>query len=147
MEELSERYREAPLDLVLDCVSSLEAKDRVFDYNARVHAAGILKREPNTSGSRSNYIVIGGGFGDWFRALMFRTAGINCFGASHELFWIVFPHSRPVLDELKAAVERGALRAFIEEVPVDGFAAVEPVREAFRRLHGRRVRGKLVFVL
>uniref|UniRef100_A0A7S1UCU6 Enoyl reductase (ER) domain-containing protein n=2 Tax=Phaeomonas parva TaxID=124430 RepID=A0A7S1UCU6_9STRA len=44
MEELSERYREAPLDLVLDCVSSLEAKDRVFDYNARVHAAGILKR-------------------------------------------------------------------------------------------------------
>ena len=54
--------------LVLDCVSSLEEKDRVFDYNACVHAAGLLKAELNApETSNSNYITIGGAAVDWLR--------------------------------------------------------------------------------
>eukprot|EP00756_Hemistasia_phaeocysticola_P065203 Hpha_TRINITY_DN8389_c0_g1::TRINITY_DN8389_c0_g1_i2::g.154272::m.154272 len=136
-------------DLVLDCVSSLEEKDRVFDYNPRIHASGLLKTELNAPlTSKSNYITIGGPTSDWARAMLRRSwLGWNWFSVNHELFWIAFPHSAGVLQELAAAVDEDALHAEIDEVPVKRFEDVEPVREAFRRLHGRRVQGKLVLVL
>eukprot|EP00415_Alexandrium_ostenfeldii_P002181 UN2181 len=135
-------------DLVLDCVSSLEEKDRVFDYNAKIHGANLLKKELNAPAtSKSNYITIGGPTPDWGRAVVRRKLGWNWFGLNHELFWIVFPNSRGVLEELAAMVEEGKLRAEIEGIPVTGFSDAKPVRDAFSRLHGRRVQGKLVFVL
>lgn len=136
-------------DLVFDCVSSLEAKDYAFDYCPRMHASGLLKAKLNASEtSRSNYITIGGAAGDWLRAGLRRSwFGLNWFTADHELFWVEFPNSRSVLEEVAEAVDAGALRPLIEPVPVKRFISVEPVRTAFSRLHSRRVRGKLVLVL
>ena len=66
--------------------------------------------------------------------------GLNLFSADKELFWVRFPQSAGALQELSGMVERAALRPRVSEIQF----IEEDVREAFRKLHSRRVVGKQV---
>ena len=137
------RARGRPFDLCVDAVSSHDAADASHRYERRVRGASepkLLADGPDAD--PHNYVFIGGATREWFLAGLKRLTGIDAFARGRELFWIAFPG---------CARELGALREL-----ADGPAGVRPtiettvgltdegVREAFRRLHSRRVRGKVV---
>eukprot|EP01061_Rhynchopus_euleeides_P041972 TRINITY_DN73349_c0_g1_i1.p1 TRINITY_DN73349_c0_g1~~TRINITY_DN73349_c0_g1_i1.p1 ORF type:complete len:389 (+),score=63.04 TRINITY_DN73349_c0_g1_i1:211-1377(+) len=158
----------ASFDVVLDCVSSLEEKDRAFDYISAVNTSGILKAALNNPASRSNYITIGGSPFDWAKATFRRLTGWNLFGgrgpaSNYDLFWVRFPNCGEFAPRVSDSASGGAalkdVREMLEsgELRVEGLVTVIPdamgrdglqkVRDAFRAIHSRRVRGKLVLAL
>ena len=140
---------ENKFDLVFDAVSSMELKDQSFDYQKLIHKNGILKTKLNApKKTKSNYISIGGKTLDWIRAgVKYKKFHWNWFNNSHELFWINFSNSNKTLKSLVQMIDQDKLKVKIEEIHVDGFKSIMPIRESFERLMERRVVGKIVFVL
>jgi hypothetical protein len=66
--------------------------------------------------------------------------GLNLFSGDKELFWVRFPQSAGALQELSGMVESAALRPRVSEIRF----LEQDVREAFSKLHSRRVVGKQV---
>ena len=118
-------------DLCFDCVSSLEAKDAEYKYEAFIRSNDFLA---------GTYICIGGRPIDWAKAVVRRRLGFNLFGTDRELFWVRFPQSAQTLEQIAEMAEAGKLRPEVAEVlPL----TAEGARTAFSLLHDRRVTGKL----
>ncbi|EKX41723.1 hypothetical protein GUITHDRAFT_74502 [Guillardia theta CCMP2712] len=132
--ELTEEAKaNGPFDLCFDTVSSNEAKDREFQYRRM-----ITSKNRSRSLLAGKYVTIGGSTSEWAKALVKRVCGLNLFG-KEELFWVWFPNTRKTLEELGALAESRQVRPKLAEViPFEESA----VRNAFARLHGRRVVGK-----
>ena len=77
--------------------------------------------------------------------------GVNLFKRGKELFWINFNRCAPDLKTLRALAEgegsNGGVRTVKPAIERTVSLTDEGVREAFRMLHGRRVRGKLAIEL
>ena len=140
-----------PFDLVLDTVSSHDARDRAHAYKSRIRSdRALLDHGPNAA-DEHNYVTIGGRTGGWIVAGVKRVTGVNLFKRGKELFWINFNRCAPDLKTLRALAEGegsngGGVRAVAGDRE-DGVSDGRGVREAFRMLHGRRVRGKLAIEL
>ena len=156
---LVERLREVlsahggrPFDLVLDTVSSHDARDRAHAYKSRIRSdRALLDHGPNAA-DEHNYVTIGGRTGGWIVAGVKRVTGVNLFKRGKELFWINFNRCAPDLKTLRALAEGegsngGGVRAVKPAIERTVSLTDEGVREAFRMLHGRRVRGKLAIEL
>lgn len=131
----------APFDLVLDTVSSHDARDRSHAYMHRIrnHSPALL----NTSASADphNYVTIGAKTSGWVLAGIKRICGLNMFAKGTELFGIRFPHSIADLAELRRLADEGGVRPTISAaLPLTDAG----LQEGFRELHSRRVVGKLV---
>jgi len=92
-----------PYDVVLDAVSSADARDKAASYIERVKATGCVKN----NGDRHNYVVFGGATRHWALAGLKRFTGLNCFGRGFELFWIKMPGSSKRLSRLAAWADEG----------------------------------------
>eukprot|EP00802_Teleaulax_amphioxeia_P019190 Tamp_19413.p1 GENE.Tamp_19413~~Tamp_19413.p1 ORF type:complete len:399 (-),score=80.26 Tamp_19413:64-1164(-) len=127
-----------PFHLCLDTVSSLESKDA----NNYMNLVG-LAAPPGSPHRllRGKYIKIGGAPGEWMCAGLKRTIGLNLFSNDRELFWVRFPKSVAALEELTSMVEAGKLRPRVSN---EVAFKEDDVREAFAKLHARRVVGKQV---
>jgi len=124
-----------PYDVVLDAVSSADARDKAASYIERV------KPYVKTDGDRHNYVVFGGATRHWALAGLKRFTGLNCFGRGFELFWIKMPGSSKRLSRLAAWADEGNLRPTVAQT----FAFDEAgVRGAFEALRSRRTAGKVV---
>ena len=124
-----------PYDVVLDAVSSADARDKAASYIERV------KPYVKTDGDRHNYVVFGGATRHWALAGLKRFTGLNCFGRGFELFWIKMPGSSKRLSRLAAWADEGKLRPTVAQT----FAFDEAgVRGAFEALRSRRTAGKVV---
>ena len=143
-----------PFDIVLDTVSSHDARDVVHGYSGRIRAAGdpgLVDTGPDADGH--NYVTIGGKTGGWVTAGLKRMTGVDMFARGETLFWIDFNACAPDLKHLRSLADGGgsggvgscrAVKPAIEKtVPLTD----DGVREAFRLLHGRRVVGKLAIEL
>ena len=143
-----------PFDIVLDTVSSHDARDLVHGYSGRIRAAvdpGLVDTGPDAD--VHNYVTIGGKTGGWVTAGLKRMTGVDMFARGETLFWIDFNACAPDLKHLRSLADGGgsgrvgscrAVKPAIEKtVPLTD----DGVREAFRLLHGRRVVGKLAIEL
>ena len=111
----------------------------------------MLDDSPNAA-DKHNYVTIGGRTGGWITAGLKRVTGVNLFKRGKELFWINFNQCAPDLRTLRALAEGegsngGGVRAVKPAIERTVPLTDEGVREAFRALHGRRVRGKLAIEL
>jgi NADPH:quinone reductase-like Zn-dependent oxidoreductase len=147
---------ERPFDLVIDTVTSHDARDASCAYERRVRGAkGVLRladakaRDANVNykkGSPGEYVVIGGGTAEWLKAGLKRVCGIDLFAKGRELFWIRFPGCRKDLDSLRALADgaedtsRGIKPRIAQTHPLTS----EGARAAFAALHSRRTVGKVV---
>uniref|UniRef100_A0A0G4HZJ6 Enoyl reductase (ER) domain-containing protein n=1 Tax=Chromera velia CCMP2878 TaxID=1169474 RepID=A0A0G4HZJ6_9ALVE len=153
----------APFDLCLDTVHSVDKEDATVGYESLIREARIMQdvgagREgPRGDGSGSSaesvrqigegpllggkYVTIGGPTSDWMRAWVKRNWGWDFFPNGRELFWVRYAQSGGELGEIRSLAEEGKVRPVVAlEVPF----SEDGVREAFRQLKGRRVRGKIV---
>lgn len=143
---------ERPFDLVIDTVTSHDARDASCAYERRVRGAkGVLAdardaNVKNKKGSLGEYVVIGGGTAEWLKAGLKRVCGIDLFAKGRELFWIRFPGCRKDLDSLRALADgaedtsRGIKPRIAQTHPLTS----EGARAAFAALHSRRTVGKVV---
>lgn len=143
---------ERPFDLVIDTVTSHDARDASCAYERRVRGAkGVLANArdanvKNKKGSLGEYVVIGGGTAEWLKAGLKRVCGIDLFAKGRELFWIRFPGCRKDLDSLRALADgaedtsRGIKPRIAQTHPLTS----EGARAAFAALHSRRTVGKVV---
>jgi len=123
-------------DLVLDCVSSADARDQAQGYPSK-----ILEMTPRILTERPhNYVVLGGRTSDWALAALKRVTGFNFFRSGVELFWIIMPGATAALKLLHNMTENKGLRANVKMLPFNE----DGVRQAFEALRGRRTVGKLV---
>ena len=151
--------RERPFDLVIDTVTSHDARDASCAYERRVRGAkGVLRladakaRDANVNykkGSPGEYVVIGGGTAKWLKAGLKRVCGIDLFAKGRELFWIRFPGCRKDLDSLRALADGAEdtssnLRGIKPRIAQTHPLTSEGARAAFAALHSRRTVGKVV---
>ena len=151
--------RERPFDLVIDTVTSHDARDASCAYERRVRGAkGVLRladanaRDANVNykkGSPGEYVVIGGGTAEWLKAGLKRVCGIDLFAKGRELFWIRFPGCRKDLDSLRALADGAEdtssnLRGIKPRIAQTHPLTSEGARAAFAALHSRRTVGKVV---
>lgn len=143
-----------PFDIVLDTVSSHDARDVVHGYSGRIRAAGdpgLVDTGPDADGH--NYVTIGGKTGGWVTAGLKRMTGVDMFARGEELFWIDFNACAPDLKHLRSLADGvgsgrvGSCRAVKPAIEKTVPLTDDGVREAFRLLHGRRVVGKLAIEL
>ena len=150
---------ERPFDLVIDTVTSHDARDASCAYERRVRGAkGVLRladanaRDANVNykkGSPGEYVVIGGGTAEWLKAGLKRVCGIDLFAKGRELFWIRFPGCRKDLDSLRALADGAEdtssnLRGIKPRIAQTHPLTSEGARAAFAALHSRRTVGKVV---
>ena len=124
-----------PFDIVLDTVSSHDARDVVHGYSGRIRAAvdpGLVNTGPDADGH--NYVTVGGKTGGWITAGLKRMTGVDMF-ARWSLADGVGSGGVGSCRAVKPAIEK--------TVPLTD----DGVREAFRLLHWRRVVGKLAIEL
>lgn len=131
---LGQLERLGPFDIVLDCVTSDDARDRASEYPRRLQ--GVLT-------DTAVYRRLGGPMMDWAKAGLRRITGMDCFGRE-DLFWIRFPSSSRELAQLRTWAEENKLRPVLASS--HPFSA-EGVRQAFAELQSRRVKGKVVIDL
>ncbi len=125
-------------------ISSHDHRDAHFRYEQRVRGASPpLMRAASPSAPPAMYVFIGGLVSDWFLAHLRRFLGIDLFPAGRTLHWVRFPHSAAELAEIKAMVERGQLRPWIQDAARLPFSEAG-VRAAFEMLQSRRTLGKIV---
>jgi len=151
LSEVLSAHGGGPFDLVLDTVSSHDKRDRSQRYKSRIGSdPALLDRGPGAL-DEHNYVTIGGKTGGWITAGVKRLTGVNLFKRGKELFWINFNRCAPDLKTLRALAEgegsNGGVRAVKPAIERTVSLTDEGVREAFRMLHGRRVRGKLAIEL
>ncbi|KAG5189953.1 chaperonin 10-like protein [Tribonema minus] len=123
-------------DVALDCVSSGDARDAAFGYEARIRGEPELLR--------GDFLRLGGGVVDWATAGCKRALGVNLFREGRELFWVRFPDSAQELRQLAEWADAGRLKpavASVHPLSADGVA------QAFADLRGRRVRGKVAIAV
>lgn len=134
----------APFDLVLDTVSSNDARDGAWRYEAHLRSAtGPSLVASGPGADPHNYVTIGGSTSGWVTAGVKRLCGVNLFGKGRELFWIMFPGCRPNLETLRSMADEGSVKPAIDATVQ---LTDEGVREGFRRLNGRRTQGKVVLL-
>jgi len=129
-----------PYDLVLDCVSSADARDKAHSYLDRVRATGCVKAAEDGADAH-NYVVFGGTTGQWVKAAVKRFTGLNLFKRGFEIFWIKMPFSAGVLSDLAAWAAEGKVKPTVNTVLPFTEAGVQ---QAFEALRGRRTAGKIV---
>ena len=138
-------------DLVLDTVTSNDARDVSFDYEKYILGSNLVAPRPSISKSSvipditaldtSRYIRLGGSPGDWWRAHCKRFLGLDLFPLETDLYWVRFTHCSPYLEQLRGYCEAGLLRPVISKhFPL----SEEGVREAFACQPTRRTVGKIV---
>ncbi len=133
-QQLKKSVIQGKFDICFDCVTSLEEKDKQFDYMNLICNNDLLT-------DSAKYITIGSKPTDWLRALTKRTIGWNLFGSRHELFWVRFPHSSEALQEIRQMVQDEKLEVRVSKrIPF----TEEGLREGFEALHNRRVVGKII---
>ena len=154
-------------DLVLDCVSSADARDRAASYAARVRAMEPpVVRRGGAGVDAHNYVVLGGATGDWGLALVKRFVHLNLFSRGFELFWIKMPGASRTLRRLSEFADAPADAATAAPDEAAGAPAAAPAetpprpltprvetrlpfseegaRQAFDALRSRRTAGKIV---
>lgn len=127
-----------PFDVIMDCVTSADPKDQEpINY-----PKWIQQYKDTLLTDDYVYRRLGGESFDWVRAGLERTLGISCWKDRHEkLFWIRFPQSVPELRQLQEWAEAGKLKPEVSQVY--DFSQ-QGVRDAFKAILERRVRGKVV---
>ena len=125
-----------PFSVVMDCVTSADARDQSINYPKRIQeASSVLLTDDYV------YRRLGGPSLDWIRAGLERSIGLNCWRDRHEkLFWVRFPNSAAELGQLQQWAEAGLLLPHISET----YDFAEGVKDAFEALLSRRVRGKVI---
>lgn len=150
-----------PFDIVLDCVTSDDPRDQNFSYPE------MIQQHDNSKFLLANdyiYRRLGGSTMDWIRAGVERVIGLSLWKTKHEkLFWIKFPKSSSLLQELATTMERDddtaspndddeatkehsgtlLLPPIVESQNVYPFTKYG-VEDAFGAILSRRVRGKVV---
>ena len=94
----------APLDVIMDCVTSADPRDVQHNYPQRLLPY-----------CQQRYIRLGRPSWDWFRASMERTLPLQCFG-KNKLFWIRFPQSTNELLQLAEWADQGKLKPHVTSV-------------------------------
>lgn len=136
-EFLQQLAQHGPYSVVLDAVTSADPRDQAMHNYPR------LLQNPNTHLVTQDYVYrrLGGPPGDWIRAGLQRTAGLECWKNRHEqLFWIKLPQSAPQLHILHDWVDEGKLTPHIQQE----YTLENIVDQAFEAIRSRRVTGKLV---
>lgn len=125
-------------DVVLDTVTSHDARDRNFNYERRMQSARLLH-------DRSTYICLGGGAVDWLLAHTKRFLGVDLFPRGRTLFWVHLAGnggpSGGDLSVLKTLCEQHRLAVHLHSsYPLTS----EGVQKAFQLQLTRHVVGKIV---
>ena len=126
-------------DLVLDTVSSADSRDKDANYPHRIRnrippiikVHGDICEGGDCGVDTHNYVVLGGEFGSWWKALIKRLCGYNWFPLGFELFWIKMDHSTYYLKELKRLCDSEGLCPKVSTVPF----TEDGCRVAFKSLH------------
>ena len=145
---------ERPFDLVIDTVTSHDARDASCAYERRVRGArGVLAKAGDgdfagrRSGEPGDYVTIGGGTREWLKAGVKHVLGVNLFAKGRELFWIRFPGCGKDLEALRALADGAESERRIQPRVAQTFPLTSRgARDAFAALHSRRAVGKLVVV-
>lgn len=124
-------------DIIFDTVSSTEDKDmKPFSYRTVIREHGLLDE-------KAPYITIGGSLSEWCKAGFKRVFGLNSFG-NNELFWIRMNYSHDVLEKLRMMCEEGKVKPVLADANDIQELSEDSVMDAFKKLHSRRVTGKVV---
>lgn len=110
-------------DVVFDTVSSADSRDRKASYPSMIrHASPSLVKSHKAGRADGvdahNYVVFGGEFIMWIRALVKRLLRITFFPRGFELFWIVMPKSRKYLQQLQDLCDNEGVRPRVMKVYV-----------------------------
>jgi reticulon-4-interacting protein 1, mitochondrial len=118
-------------DIILDCVTSADSRDRIHQYPDRFR-----------NQCRTKYLRLGGPTLDWFYAGCERVIPyVTCFHGKEKLFWIRFPNSSNDLKLLATWCREEKLKPTISQIiPF----APDAVQEALDTILSRRVKGKIV---
>jgi hypothetical protein len=139
-------------DLVLDTVSSVDARDRASAYVSRLRTTSpplikTLQSSPTDEAmvDAHNYVVFGGPTWQWACAGIQRFTHMNLHPKGFCLFWINMQNSQPYLQRLQAFADEQGLRPTVGVVSFEEAA----LQNAFRRQHPplaepRKVVGKQV---
>jgi reticulon-4-interacting protein 1, mitochondrial len=158
-ETLKDNLKEAPghpYGVILDCVTSADARDCIMDYPTLIRGQGGAGAAGSLVTDDHVYLRLGGPSSDWIRAGMERLSRTACrrpssnsssssfffWPDSHEkLFWIQLPQSSHDLWQLQQWVQTNQLTVQVSHtVP---FTA-EAVQSALDELLQLRVPGKIV---
>jgi NADPH:quinone reductase-like Zn-dependent oxidoreductase len=142
---LAEATKNGPFDLILDCVSSADSRDKATSYRqAILSMKSILKLE-----RKHSCVVLGGDTGDWGKALVLHYTRFNLFPKDLELFWIKMKGCQKALKTIKELVDGrkggggGGGRSLIPRIEERRFT-IEDIRKSFDEMRGRHVVGKIV---
>ena len=128
----------AKFNMVFDCVSSIEEKDKEYDYVGWISESDFLDKD-------GVHVTIGGSSMDWVRAGLKRSIGLNLFGKNNELFWVRFPNCSPFLKELSENFIDNDLNFQLKpRIAAELPFSEKGVRDAFQYMHQRRTVGKVV---
>jgi NADPH:quinone reductase-like Zn-dependent oxidoreductase len=135
--------RQGQFDVVVDTVSSHDKRDSAFDYEKRLRKYGPALMKQGNIGGRSAfvYVILGGGFWDWFHAHLKRFLGIDLMPHDRLLFWVNFSNSTKYLKILKEMCEQNKFRVQIGKIfPFN----TSGVQDSFEQQLSRRQAGKIV---
>ena len=150
--------KDGKFDMVFDTVSSADSRDKAANYESQIRSSEppIIKvahgSQAEEGVDKHNYVVFGGIFISWMRALIKRLSRKFCcctcnfFPKGFELFWIDMPHGTRYLKDLQELCDNQGLRPKVSKVlPFDtegcqaAFHALNPPKSEKRSTAGKIV--------
>ena len=120
--------KDGKFDMVFDTVSSADSRDKAANYESQIRSSEppIIKVAHGSQAEKGvdkhNYVVFGGIFISWMRALIKRLSRKSCcctcnfFPKGFELFWIDMPHGTRYLKDLQELCDNQGLRPKVSKV-------------------------------